>query len=154
MVVGQRSVRVAAGALGVALATLSAPAAVADSAAPADPPGPAVAESAAVSEDVVTSAAAAAVPEGVPHLPSPDNLPPGTTQTAPERRTLGYLRDIWQAVRSEDVTMSDALLLLAQRPMSSVEPGGAAQRAQRISAPQDTDSGVPAAQIPSLPPPG
>ena len=56
-------------------------------------------------------------PEGVPHLPSPDNLPPGATQTAPEHRNLSYLREIWQAVRGQNITMSDALLLIAQRPM-------------------------------------
>jgi hypothetical protein len=58
----------------------------------------------------------------MPHLPSPDNLPPGTTQTAPERRTLGYLRDIWNSVRTEDVTMSDMLFLIAQRPMTAAPP--------------------------------
>lgn len=61
-------------------------------------------------------------PDGVPHLPSPDSLPPGATQTAPEHRNLGYLREIWQAVRSRDVTMSDALLLIAQRPMDLPTP--------------------------------
>lgn len=66
-----------------------------------------------------TPAAAQSViqPEGVPHLPSPDNLPPGATQTAPEHRNLSYLREIWQAVRGQNITMSDALLLIAQRPM-------------------------------------
>ena len=59
------------------------------------------------------------MPDVVPHLPSPDNLPPGTTREPPERRTLGYLRDIWNTVRTEDVTMSDMLLLIAQRPMNA-----------------------------------
>lgn len=60
--------------------------------------------------------------EAVPHLPSPDNLPPGATQTAPEHRNLSYLREIWQALRSHEVTMSDALLLIAQRPMDTPSP--------------------------------
>lgn len=62
------------------------------------------------------------MPDAVPHLPSPDNLPPGTTREPPERRTLGYLRDIWNTVRTEDVTMSDMLLLIAQRPMNAPAP--------------------------------
>ena len=48
---------------------------------------------------------------------------------------MGYLRDIWQAVRTEDVTMGDALLLLAQRPMNSVEPATAPQQRPTVVAP-------------------
>jgi hypothetical protein len=90
----------------IALTLLTAPGAGADPIDPAEPSSPAV----------------EAAPAGMPHLPSPDNLPPGTTQTAPERRTLGYLRDIWNSVRTEDVTMSDMLFLIAQRPMTAAPP--------------------------------
>lgn len=100
---------------------LNAPGAGADPTDPAQPPSPAVAEVAPASE-VASPAAMAATADAVSHLPSPDNLPPGTTQTAPERRTLGYLRDIWNTVRTEDVTMSDMLLLIAQRPMNAPAP--------------------------------
>lgn len=70
------------------------------------------------------SAAPAATPsstpaDGVSHLPNLGSLPPGTTEIAPEPRTLGYLRDLFHAVRTDDVTMKDALLLLAQRPLDS-----------------------------------
>jgi hypothetical protein len=108
MCIGQPRRRAAAG-LGalIALTLLTAPGVGADPIDPADPSSPAAVE---------------AAPAAMPHLPSPDNLPPGTTQTAPERRTLGYLRDIWNSVRTEDVTMSDMLFLIAQRPMTAAPP--------------------------------
>ena len=100
----------------IAMALLTAPSAGAE---PIDPAGP---SSPAAVEAPPSSASVEAAPAAVPHLPSPDNLPPGTTQTAPERRTLGYLRDIWNSVRTEDVTMSDMLFLIAQRPMTAAPP--------------------------------
>lgn len=103
--------------LGLGTALTLAPGALADPAEPVLPP--------ALTADTVPVAAAPAVtpPDGVPHLPSPDSLPPGTTQEAPEHRNFGYLRDIWQAVRNQDVSMSQALLLIAQRPMDSPTAG-------------------------------
>ncbi len=114
--IGRRSwgtgVRFSAAALGITAGLLAAPVADADPLTPAEP------------EPTLAAAVSATVEqEGVSHLPSPDSLPPGTTSTAPERRTLGYLREIWNAVRTEDVTMGDAILLLAQRPLSSVPAG-------------------------------
>ena len=108
MCTGQPRRRAAAG-LGalIALTLFTAPGAGADPIDPEVPPSPTPVE---------------AAPAATPHLPSPDNLPPGTTQTAPERRTLGYLRDIWNSVRTEDVTMSDMLFLIAQRPMTAAPP--------------------------------
>lgn len=100
----------------IAMALLTAPIAGAE---PIDPAGP---SSPAAVEAPSSSASVEAAPAAVPHLPSPENLPPGTTQTAPEQRTLGYLRDIWNTVRTEDVTMSDMLLLIAQRPMNAAPP--------------------------------
>ncbi len=100
----------------IAMALLTAPSAGAE---PIDPAGP---SSPAAVEAPPSSASVEAAPAAVPHLPSPENLPPGTTQTAPEQRTLGYLRDIWNTVRTEDVTMSDMLLLIAQRPMNAAPP--------------------------------
>jgi len=100
----------------IAMALLTAPAAGADPIDPAEPSSPAAVEAPS------SPAAVEAAPAAVSHLPSPENLPPGTTQTAPERRTLGYLRDIWNTVRTEDVTMSDMLLLIAQRPMNAAPP--------------------------------
>ena len=58
-------------------------------------------------------------PVEVPHLASPDNLPPGTSTTPTTQSKLGYFRDLWHAMRTQEVSGSDALLLLTQRPMNS-----------------------------------
>jgi resuscitation-promoting factor RpfA len=139
--VGRRSVAVV---FGIALAVLAAPAAAAEQVLPAEPAAPGSADPASVPE-----AQTVAQSEGVSHLPSPESLPPGTTQTPPQRRTLGYLRDIWQAVRTEDVTMGDALLLLAQRPMDSVAPGTAPQQRPMTVPPPAEDPAVPPAPAPA-----
>ena len=113
-------------ALGISAAFLAAPTALADSPDPAPAPSP-------VPAPVIVPADPAAQPvaapgsqlaDGVPHLPSPDNLPPGTTDTPPQTRTLGYLRDVLHALGNHDVSMNDALLLLAQRPMSATAGPG------------------------------
>ena len=126
---------------------LNAPGAGADPTDLAQPPSPATAEAAPASE-VTLPAAMAATADAVAHLPSPDNLPPGTTQEPPERRTLGYLRDIWNTVRTEDVTMSDMLLLIAQRPMSTGSAPVARKPATETSAP-DFESPAPDAGPPA-----
>lgn len=59
-------------------------------------------------------------PDGVPHLSSPQNLPPDTTDVptdAGQPRGLGYLRDIWHAYQTQEVNGKGALLLLTQRPL-------------------------------------
>src|SRR5262245_17206257 len=120
------------GALGIVAAlTLSAPSALADPApaapapAPVDPtisatgPTPGPAPDGTVQ---ATGGELAAPPDGMPHLSSPENLPPGTTDTPPDgtQRPLGYLRDIWQAYQTQEVSGRDALLLfLSQRPMNA-----------------------------------
>lgn len=134
--IGRRRLHLAIGALWVSLAALSAPLAGADPAPPADPlaapaPGPAPA------------AAAPTPPDGVPHLPSPESLPPGTTSIEPEHSRLGYLRDIWNAVRGKDLSASDALLLLAQRPAEPAKIAGSVPANQPRPAPPDP--GAPSA---------
>jgi hypothetical protein len=115
-------------ALGVSAAFLAAPAALADSTDPAPAPAPVpVPVPLVVPGDPAAQPAAApasGLADGVPHLPSPDNLPPGTTDTPPQTRSLGYLRDILHAIGNHDVSMNDALLLLAQRPMSATAGPG------------------------------
>lgn len=118
------------GMLGFSVAVLVAPAAAADpvdsaelepqvvvGVAPAPLGAPTVAP-APLSVPAVAPVTTAPA-DGVPHLPSPDNLPPGTTQTAPEGPNMSYLRYLWQAVRTPGVTMSDALILIAQRPLDA-----------------------------------
>lgn len=92
---------------------MTAPSALA---APDDPPPPPP-----TTQDSTTQAVsgdASAPPAGVPHLPSPDNLPPGTTDAPPPQgRGMSYLRDLWHAMQTQNVSGSDALLLLTQRPL-------------------------------------
>ena len=133
----------AVGTLGVAAALLWAPAAMAVPDVPVDPsvppavvePAPAAAEAAPAVDPLAMPPAEAVPPpvpgadavlltvtppDGVPHLATPDALPPGTTQQQTRNSsTRGYLKDVWEAVRSGDVTTGEALLLIAQRPMDS-----------------------------------
>lgn len=105
-------------ALAVSAAFLAAPAAWADPTDPVDPAAPTP-----VAADTTTPAvdAPAPAPGPVQHLSSPDNLPPGTTATdaAPPQGRLGYWRDLLHAMRTQEVSGGDALLLLTQRPMDA-----------------------------------
>ncbi|OBE96405.1 transglycosylase [Mycolicibacterium elephantis] len=70
-------------------------------------------------------------PEGVPHLASPENLPPGTTTDRSELPTqspnVSYLKEIWHAIQTQEITGTDALLALTQRPLTTPDtPGGPA----------------------------
>jgi hypothetical protein len=133
----------AVGAFGVGLAALTAPVAGADPAPPGEPvvlPAPE-----APAAPAAPAAAPLTPPDVVSHLPSPENLPPGTTLAAPENPKLGYLREIWQAVRGKDVSASDALLLIAQRPG---DPGKIAD-----SVPSNQGPTAPPAVAPDQAPP-
>lgn len=150
--VGGRRLRVAIGMLGIGLGLggIAAPVAAADPA-PADPVVPAVpvtAPAAAPAAPVTAAAAAlpaapagvpapaappsapdaaaAAItpPDGVQHLPSPESLPPGTTQDPQEHPKVGLLRDIWHALRNGDVSGTDAIMMLGTRP---IDPAKLAQ---------------------------
>jgi resuscitation-promoting factor RpfA len=114
------------GGLGVTAVLMCASPASADPVIPLPPPAPAdPAVPPPAPQDTTIQAAGtdpAAPPEGVPHLPSPENLPPGTTVTPVDQgqpRSLGYLRDLWHAVQTQEVSGKDALLLLTQRPMNA-----------------------------------
>ncbi len=110
----------AAGDPALAAATAGDPALPA--AAPGDPALPA----AAPGDPALPAAAAgdpalpAPPPAEVPHLFSPENLPPGTSAVPvdpPQGRGTSYLRDLWHAVQTQDISGKDALLLLTQRPL-------------------------------------
>ncbi len=112
---------VATGALAaIAALTLAAPCAQADPDAPPPPvpiPGE---ESISTQAAVGDSALPPPPPAEVPHLSSPENLPPGTTDVPvdPQQgRGVSYLRDLWHAVQTQDISGRDALLLLTQRPL-------------------------------------
>lgn len=130
--IGWDKTAAAAGAAAFAALIACAPMAAAQPAAPPEPvpvplpapapgPAPAPADTAPVQSLAAGPAAPvdSAPPEGVPHLSSPENLPPGTTETPATQTKLGYLRDLWHAMQTQEVTGSDALLLLTQRPMSA-----------------------------------
>jgi hypothetical protein len=59
------------------------------------------------------------IDHGEPHLTSLMNLPPDTTAVPDERgHGLTYLRELWRAYQTQEISGSDALLLLTQRPMN------------------------------------
>ncbi len=140
------------GALGIAAAMmLSAPTALADPDAPPPPPPPA--------QDA---------PAEVAHLASPENLPPGTS-LAPvgpqESNGVTYLREMWHAVQTQEISGKDALLLLTQRPLDAdaVPPNGlpagptppqpAAPPRAPADAPPPAPVDVPPPPLPEVPPP-
>lgn len=122
-VFGAKHVSIIGGAAFVALVCAAAPAAAEPTPPPPPVPAPLPASAptpaAQDSAQAVTNSAAEPIVEGVPHLLSPDNLPPGTTDTpvtqSQPRRT--YLRELWHAMQTQEVSAGDALLLLTQRPM-------------------------------------
>lgn len=119
------------GSLSAAVAITLAPVAGADPAPPPPDPAPSAAD-------------------GVPHLASPDNLPPGSTSTPPpEGRGLGYLRDLWHAVQTQEVSGADALLLFTQRPMNPDASSPRGLPAGPQSAPPSSAAPPPA--VPSVP---
>jgi hypothetical protein len=80
--------------------------------------------------------------DGIPHLSSPDNLPPGTTDTppGPGEGTLSYLRELLHAVHDQDISRKDAaILLLTQRPMDpdATPPPGLAAGPQQPPPPSN-----------------
>jgi resuscitation-promoting factor RpfA len=113
----------------------------------------------------VPAVADAAPPAEVPHLASPENLPPGTSMApvGPEQSRSGsYLRELWRAVQTQEVSGRDALLLLTQRPLNAnatPPPGLAANPAQPMHAAPPPPLGEPlppaAAPLPAaVPAPG
>jgi hypothetical protein len=121
---------------GVVALVITAPSASAD---PPAPPPPPPANDATI-QAAAGDPAAPPPPQEVPHLPSPENLPPGTTNVPvdpPQGRGLAYLRDLWHAVQTQEVSGAGALLLLTQRPL---DPNAT------------PPPGVPAGPQPPLPP--
>ncbi|KKE98724.1 transglycosylase, partial [Mycolicibacterium obuense] len=102
------------------------------------------------------------MPDGMPHLASPTNLPPGTTAdpnaVADPSPNVTYLKDIWHAIQTQEISGKDALLALTQRPLTSgpaaLEP--VAPGAPLPGAPIDPAAppapGAPVPPAPVLPP--
>jgi hypothetical protein len=89
---------------------------------PVLPTTPAPAAAPAPAADGTTAVASGQLPDGVPHLTSPDNPPPGTStepvgpQSGPN---VSYLKELWHAVQTQEISRNDALLALTQRPMTT-----------------------------------
>jgi hypothetical protein len=113
--------------------------------APVPAPAPAPAVIAAPAPDPLAPLAGVAVPQpaidianqavsgqlpvpvdGMPHLISPENLPPGATLdpgTAPNQPNVSYLRQIWNAVQDQQITGKDALIAVTtQRSLTGEVP--------------------------------
>ena len=70
---------------------------------------------------------AAAPTDGAQHLPSPDSLPPGTSDApvGPDTNpNVSYLKDLWNAIQNKEVDRNDLLLALTQRSLTGPLPGG------------------------------
>jgi hypothetical protein len=89
-----------------------------DPAPPPAPPGQAVSQSAADGLQVP--------PNGMPHLSSPNNLPPDTTDEPVDTQSdkLNYLREVWHAIQDQDITPGQGLLAIAQQPMDATPQTG------------------------------
>lgn len=101
--------------------TTAAPAPAAPAAAPVAAATPAPAAPAADGTVV-----AAAAPDGVPHLPSPQSPPPGTS-TDPGQQgnpNVSYLKELWHALKNEEIDRNDLILALAQRSFTGPIPPG------------------------------
>ena len=75
-----------------------------------------------------TIVAAGPAPEGVPHLPSPENPPPGTSTDPGQagNANVSYIKELWHALQDEEIDRNDLLLALAQRSFTAPVPGDAA----------------------------
>ncbi|MGD9619615.1 MAG: transglycosylase family protein [Mycolicibacterium sp.] len=97
-------------------------------------------------------------PAGTPHLPSPENLPPGTTTdpalAGTSRPNVSYLKELWHAIQTQDVSGKGALLALTQRPLTTPDAPGGPPPALPVptdAAPAAAPAPIPA-PVPLLPP--
>ncbi|MET0455139.1 MAG: transglycosylase family protein [Mycobacterium sp.] len=141
-----------------------APDAQAPIAAPApDPLAPLAAPAPDPLAPVAVSADGTPVPaEGMPHLASPDALPPGSTMdpnaAGAESPNVSYLKDLYHAVQNQDISGKEALLLgLAQRGMNTPYPNQAPGPNVPLAPAAPVDGAVPPPPadpaVPLLPPP-
>lgn len=130
------------------------------------PPPPVVPAAPGVGAPIVNAAAPAApldpaavpvaAPGPVPHLASPDALPPGATMDpvlgGADSPNTSYLKDLWHAVQNQEISGKEALILgLSQRGMNTPIP----QQAPGPNVPTQfpRDPALPPAGDPALPPP-
>ncbi|BBZ77705.1 hypothetical protein MANY_30420 [Mycolicibacterium anyangense] len=132
------------------LPTTPAPAPADPAAAPA--PGPANGTTAVASAPAADGAIQ--LPNGVQHLSSPDNPPPGTSSEPvgdQDGPNVSYLKELWHAVQTQEISKGDALLALAQRPMTTPVTNDPSMGAPGPAAPADPNAPalVPGAPAPA-----
>ena len=101
--------------------------------APAPVPAPGVVAAPQPAMGIVNQAISGQLPvpaDGIPHLISPESLPPGTTMDPnalpPTRPNVSYLRQIWNAVQDHQITGKDALIAVGtQRSLVGSGPAQA-----------------------------
>ncbi|MDT5208283.1 MAG: resuscitation-promoting factor RpfA [Mycobacterium sp.] len=104
------------------------------------------------------AAALPVLPDGVPHLASPDSLPPGSTMdqdanSADDSPNVSYLKDLWQAVQSHDISGKEALIMgLSQRGMNTPYPQQAPGPNVPITPGAPADPAAPPPPAPDAPP--
>jgi hypothetical protein len=94
-------------------------------------------------------------PDGMQHLASPDNLPQDSTMDASQLPSqspnVGYLKELWHAIQTQDITGKDALLALTQRPLTTPAqenvngPGLGQAPGAEVPPPLPLDPGAPPA---------
>ncbi len=87
------------------------------------------------------------LPADVPHLPSPDSPPPGTSNEPVGPATnpnVSYLKDLWQALKNDEIDRNDLMIALAQRSFTSPIPGEATVPAQAVDPALATDPALAA----------
>ena len=99
-----------------------------------------------------------APPAEVPHLVSPENLPPGSTMDPAAKSTenprLSYLKDLWQGVQNKEISGKEALIWgLAQRGMNTPYPDQAPGPNVPISPGDPAAAPPPPAPAPAPAPP-
>ncbi len=99
-------------------------------------------------------------PNGIPHLASPDAPPPGSTMdptaAGDDGPNTSYLKDLWQAVQSHDISGKEALVMgLSQRgmntPMPEQAPGPNVPVSPGDAAPMPPAPADPALLVPPAP---
>jgi hypothetical protein len=125
---------------------------------PVPPPPPApVVDGAPVPAAPAQAAPAPPAPEGVPHLASPEALPPGSTMdpsvmAGGESPNVSYLRDLWHAVQNQELSGKEALLLgISQRNLNTPIPAQAP--GPNVPVTPGDPAPAPAAPVPPAPAP-
>ena len=94
---------------------------------------------------------------------SPENLPPGATMDPnalpAQSDNVTYLKEIWHAIQTQDITGKGALLALTQRPLTTPAPenvngpGGGLGPVAEVPPPLPADPALPPLPAdPALPP--